>query len=104
LLGLDDRLSIPDGNRDFFSSHYVKTGSGSSPESYPLGTRESFYGVKQQERDPDHSPPSNAEVKDAWSFTFTSSRFFALWFLIKDNFTSKLLAVMRQVAYYIDVF
>jgi len=26
-------------------------------------------GVKRPEREADHSPPSSAEVKDAWSYT-----------------------------------
>jgi hypothetical protein len=28
-------------------------------------------GVKQQEREADHSPPSSAEIKNAWSYTFS---------------------------------
>jgi hypothetical protein len=28
-------------------------------------------GVKQPERDADHSPPSSSEVKNAWSYTST---------------------------------
>jgi hypothetical protein len=30
-----------------------------------------FLGVKRPEREADHSPPSSAEVKDAWSYTTT---------------------------------
>jgi len=35
--------------------------------SYPMGTRGSFPGGKA-----DHSPPSSAEVKNAWSYTSTN--------------------------------
>jgi hypothetical protein len=28
-------------------------------------------GVKRPEREADHSPPSSAEAKDAWSYTLT---------------------------------
>jgi hypothetical protein len=28
-------------------------------------------GVKRSEREPDHTPPSNAEVKNSWSYTFS---------------------------------
>jgi hypothetical protein len=28
-------------------------------------------GVKRPDREPDHSPPSSAEVKNAWSYAFT---------------------------------
>jgi hypothetical protein len=70
--GLDDQ-----GEREFefrqgkkFSLlHIVKTGSGVHPTSYKIGTGGSFPGVKRQERDADHSPPSSAEVKKMWSYT-----------------------------------
>jgi hypothetical protein len=37
--------------------------------SYKMGTRGSFPGVKQQEREADHSPPTSAEVKKIWFYT-----------------------------------
>jgi len=49
------------------SMHYIIThtrsvqnGSGAHPAPYPTGTM----GVKRPEREADHSPPSNAEVKE----------------------------------------
>jgi hypothetical protein len=36
-----------------------------------MGTRGSFPGVKRPGGEADHSPPSSAEVKNAWSYTFT---------------------------------
>jgi hypothetical protein len=46
-------------------------------------------GVKRPEREADYSPPSSAEVKNAWSYTFTLQYVFMLWCLVKhrDNFT-----------------
>jgi hypothetical protein len=45
---------------------YVQNGSGAYPVSYPMGTRVSFPGGNAY-----HSPPSSAEVKNAWSYTST---------------------------------
>jgi hypothetical protein len=36
-----------------------------------MGTRGSFPGVKRQGREADHSPPSSADIKNAWSYTST---------------------------------
>jgi hypothetical protein len=40
-------------------------------------------------READHSPPSSAEVKNAWSYTSTPQYAFMAWCLVKnrDNFT-----------------
>jgi hypothetical protein len=63
--GLDDRGSIPDRGRGFFSSPCVQTSSGAHPASYSMGTGGSFPGSKARPgRDADHSPPSSAEVKN----------------------------------------
>jgi hypothetical protein len=47
-------------------------------------------GVKRPEREADHSPPSTAEVKTAWSYTSTPQYVFMAWCLVKhrDKFTS----------------
>jgi hypothetical protein len=67
---LDNRGSIPDRGRGFFSSPCVPTGSGAHPASYPMGTGCSFLGGKAQPgRDADHSSPSSAEVKYESSYT-----------------------------------
>jgi hypothetical protein len=39
---------------------------------YPVGTRGSFPGVKRPSREVVHSPPSSAEVKNAWSYSSIS--------------------------------
>jgi hypothetical protein len=36
-----------------------------------MGTGESFLGGKEAEREADHSPPTIAEVKKIWFYTFT---------------------------------
>jgi hypothetical protein len=50
-------------------------------------------GVKRPRREADHSPPSSAEVKNAWSYTSTPPYVFIAWCLVKhrDNFTFYLL-------------
>jgi len=52
--------------------HRVQTGSGAHPASYPMGIRGSFPGIKRSGHEANHhSPPSSAEVKNAWCYTFT---------------------------------
>jgi hypothetical protein len=46
-----------------------------------MGTRYSFPGGKGREAD--HSPPSNAEAKNAWSYTSTHQYTFMAWFSFK---------------------
>jgi hypothetical protein len=49
--------------KDFSLLYSVQTDSETHPASYPMSTRGSFPGVKRQEREADHLPPSSAEVK-----------------------------------------
>jgi hypothetical protein len=63
--GLDDRgigfrVSV---KQEFSLLHVVQTGSGAHSASYPVGTGDSFLGVKWPGREADHSPPTSAEVK-----------------------------------------
>jgi hypothetical protein len=46
-------------------------------------------GVKRPGREPDHLPPSSAEVKNAWSYTSAPQYAFTGWCLVKhrDNFS-----------------
>jgi hypothetical protein len=62
--GLDDRgVGVRVSVRSNFSLlHVVQTGSGVHPASYPIGTKDSFPGVKRPGREADHSPPTSAEV------------------------------------------
>jgi hypothetical protein len=46
-------------------------------------------GALSPDREANHSPPSNAEVKNAWSYTSTTPHVFSPWHLVKykNNFT-----------------
>jgi hypothetical protein len=70
--GLDDwgsRVQFLAGAGNFSLHYCVQNGSGAHPASYPIGTRGSFPKGKVARREADHSPPSSAEVKNAWSYT-----------------------------------
>jgi hypothetical protein len=72
--GLDDRCPrarLPAGTGNFSLHHHVQNGSGAHPASYPIGTAGSFPGGKRLGREANHSPPSSAEVENAWSYTST---------------------------------
>jgi hypothetical protein len=45
--------------------------------------------VSRPGREADHSPPSNASIKNAWSYTSTLPSVFMVWYFVKDwdNFT-----------------
>jgi hypothetical protein len=47
--GLDDRGSIPAGERDLSFLHSIQIGSEAHLASYPLGTGRSFPGIKVAE-------------------------------------------------------
>jgi hypothetical protein len=74
----------------FFSFRQgVQNGSGAHLVSYPMSTEDSSTGVKRPGHEADHSPPSSAEVNNAWSYIFTPRYVFIAWYLFKnrDNFT-----------------
>jgi hypothetical protein len=54
-----------------------------------MGTGGSFPAVKRSGREANHSPPSTAEVKNAWSYNSTPQYVFMAWCLVKhrDIFT-----------------
>jgi hypothetical protein len=62
-------------------------------------------GVKRPGREADHSPPSGAEVKNAWSYTSTPQYAFIVWCLVKhkDNFTFYLLLSQREVNFSLKI-
>jgi hypothetical protein len=41
-------------------------------------------GVKRPGREADHSPPTSAEVKNAWSYTSIPQYVFIAWCLVKQ--------------------
>jgi hypothetical protein len=69
--------------------HRVKTDSGTHPASYSRDIEAVTPGLRRPVREPDRSPPSNAEVKNAWSYALTPPYVLMVWYLIKhrDNFT-----------------
>jgi hypothetical protein len=84
--GLEDRGSrvrLPAGAGNFSLLHRVQNGSGAHPASYLMSTRGSFPGSKVAGREVDYSPPSSAEVENAWSYTSTPQYVFMAWCLVK---------------------
>jgi hypothetical protein len=75
------RVLAETGN--FSLHHWVKTGSGAHTASYPMGTRPLSLGAKRHGRETDHSPPSSAEVKNAWSYTSTPQYSVMEWCSVK---------------------
>jgi hypothetical protein len=49
------------------------------------GGRVPFPAVKRSGREADHSPPSGAEIKNAWRYTTTPPYVFMTWCLIKQR-------------------
>jgi hypothetical protein len=85
---------FPTGARNFSLRHHVQTDSRAHPAYYPMGTGVSL-GVKLPGREANYSPPSSAEVKNAWSYTSTPPYVFMAWCLIKrkDNLRLKLFCI-----------
>jgi hypothetical protein len=81
--------SIPVGGWEPFSSPCPEQ-FWSPPSLLSGGYRGALsLGIKWPGREADHSPPSSAEVKNAWSYTSTPSQYvFMAWCLFKhrDNF------------------
>jgi hypothetical protein len=59
---MEVRFKVGAGN--FSLHHRAQTGSGSQPAPCPMDSGDLSLGVKRPGREPDHSPPSSAEVKD----------------------------------------
>jgi hypothetical protein len=70
--GLKDRGSIPGGGWEFFSSPPRPERLWGRPSLLSNGYLGALsLGKKRPGREADHSPPSSAEVKNAWSYTST---------------------------------
>jgi hypothetical protein len=82
-------VRFPAGAGNFSLHHLVQNGSGAHPPSYPMSTRGPFLRGKAAGHEADHSPPSSAEVKNAWIYTSTPQYVFMAWCSVKhrDNFT-----------------
>jgi hypothetical protein len=56
----------------FYLHYRVQNGSGATQPPIQWVPGALSLGVKRPGREADHSPPSCAEVKKAWSYTFTT--------------------------------
>jgi hypothetical protein len=73
--GLDDwgsRVRFPAEAGNLSIPHRVQNGSGPTQSPIQCVPGALSLGVKQPEREADHSPLSSAEVKNAWIYTSTS--------------------------------
>jgi len=61
------------------------------------GYQSSFSGVKRPQPQIDHKPPSSAEMKNEWSYTFSPP--ICLHGIIKDNLTFHLYLLPALILY-----
>jgi hypothetical protein len=75
------------GQTFFPLRHRSQTDSEPYTASCPTGTGVFSPGENRSEREADHSPPSNTEGENAWSYTSTPPCVFMTWDLVehKDN-------------------
>jgi hypothetical protein len=92
-------LRYPTGTGNFSLRHRLQTDSGAHSASYPVGTTCSFPGVKWPGLEADHSPPSNAEVKNERSYTSSPPpRLYGVVLKHRNNFTVTSLFCIRVVS------
>jgi hypothetical protein len=82
---LDDRRFDSREEQGFPFSTASRPALGHTSPPIQLVPRTFSPRVNQKERETDHSPPSSAEVKNAWSCTSTQPYVFIAWCLIKHN-------------------
>jgi hypothetical protein len=84
VLGFDSRRGL-----GIFLFTASRTALGSTQPAIQWVTGAVFLGLKRLGREADNSPPSSAEVKNAWSYTSTPQYVFMVWCLVKhrDSFT-----------------
>ena len=74
-IGIGHRLECPEFEsrqvQELFLQNF-QTCYGALTASYLKGTGVLFRGVKWPRREVDHKPPSNAEVKNEWSYNLYS--------------------------------
>jgi hypothetical protein len=83
------RFASRQGLGIFFSTAASRTALGPTQPPIQWAPGALSLGVKRPGREADHSPPSSAEVKNAWSYTSIPHYVFMSWCLVKhrDNFT-----------------
>jgi hypothetical protein len=81
-------VQFPAGAETYSLCHPVQTGAGACPACYPMGNRALSPKVKWFGHEADHSPPSNAEVKNVWNYTSTPQYIFTAWCLVKQGMSS----------------
>jgi hypothetical protein len=71
---------------DFFSLHHRLWDTSPPPLQPPI---QWVQAIKRAVREADRSPPSSAEVMNAWSYTSAPPYVFMAWYLVKscDSFT-----------------
>jgi len=67
MINYDSIPQLPARLRDFYLSLVVQTGSGACYSRSAVGP---IQAVMWLEYEADHSPPSNTEGNNVWSFTF----------------------------------
>jgi hypothetical protein len=92
--GLDyrgSRVQLPAGTGNFIFTTASRTALGPTqpPIQWVRVPGALSLGVKRPRSEADQSPPSSAEVKNAWSYNSTPQYVFMEWCLVKhrDNFT-----------------
>jgi hypothetical protein len=68
---LDNQGSLLSGGREVPLLHSVQTGSGNLQSFCPMENLCHFSGMKRLEREADFSPPCNAKINNALSYTST---------------------------------
>jgi hypothetical protein len=89
------------GAGNFTLHHRVQTGSGAYPASNQWVPGPLSLAVKRPRREADHSPPSSAKVKNAWSYNSTPQYAFMGWFSIKAQGQLYLLPFFYFSAYHL---
>jgi hypothetical protein len=82
--GLDDRgFESWQGLGIFLFTTTSRTALGPTQPPIKWVLESLSLGVKRSGREADHSPPSSADVKNAWSYTSVPQYIFMVWCLVK---------------------
>jgi hypothetical protein len=85
---MNDRgVRIPTGTGNFFFTTASRPALGPTqpPIQWVPGAP---LGVKRQEREADHSPPSSSQVENAWGYTYTPQYAFMGWRSVQNSSSS----------------